>query len=177
MKEFINQITKHMIIESVIAIIMGIALLIWPQTSTKTIVYLLAAYFVVMGVINIITYIRTKDSMGGIVAGIFEIIIAILMFIFPAPVASIVIIILAALIILMSIVNIVRAIEMGKLGIKSWVTVLVINLVMLVAGIIIIFNPFSSVLVLMRVLGVVLIAKGIIDLVSYAYFAYNVKNN
>lgn len=175
MKEIINKITKHMIIESIISILAGIILVVWPNISTTAIVYLLAIYFAVMGIINIVAYVRTKDSVADIIAGAFELIVALIMFIFPNSLKIMIAVVLGAMIMLMGIINAVRSVEMKNLGVGSWLFVLIINILLVIAGLVVILNPFGATLWFVKMLGIILIVKGIVDIISCTCFSKSIK--
>lgn len=176
MKDLIRKITGHMIIEAIVSIILGIVLLLWPMTTTKTFIYLFAAYFAVLGVMDIISYIRSKDSTGTLLLGILKLIVALVIFAFPGEVGGFIGLIMGIAIVLIGVFNITRSLDLKRVGINTWTLILVLNIIVVIAGIIVIFNPFSTVVTLAQLLGAILIGKGIVDLVSCLTFSKNLKN-
>lgn len=175
MKDLINRITGHMIIQSIASIILGIVLLCWPNTTTRTLLYALAIYFIVLGVVNIVTYVRTKEFTGDLLLGVLELIIALIIFIFPSQVGGIIGLIMGIIIVLIGIINIISSLDLKNAGVSSWAVILILNIIIVIAGFFVIFNPFSSFLTFTQLLGVILIGKGIVDLISTITFSKNLN--
>lgn len=181
MKRFAELVSSSLIVQAVLSILLGLLLALIPETTVLTIVYLLAAYVAVTGIVSLISYARhRKDSEGSrsvLATGIFLVIIAALVFIFPEAVAGIFSLILGVLLILSGITNAVRSFELKKYGGQSWIGMLVVSLAVAIGGIVIIVNPFDSTVTFILVLGILLIAKGVVDLVVQALLSKRAKES
>lgn len=175
MKDLINKITGHMIIESVVSILLGLILMFWPTTTTTAFIYLFGGYFAVLGVINIVSYVRSREATSNLIVGALELIVALIIFVFPSEVGGAIGLIMGIAIVLVGILNVTRAIDLNRMGISSWLVVLILNIIVVIAGFVVIFNPFSSVVTLAQLIGIVLIGRGIIDLFSTMVFSKNLK--
>jgi uncharacterized membrane protein HdeD (DUF308 family) len=76
-----------MVLEGLLGIGAGVVTLIWPGMTALVLLYLIAAYFIVTGVLEIISAIRLRKEIQGefwlVLAGIASIIFGVLMFLFP----------------------------------------------------------------------------------------------
>lgn len=76
------------ILEGVIGIAVGIIALFVPQFTTQVLVYLIAAWAIVTGVVEIIMAIRLREQIKGEfwmgLAGVASILFGVLLFLFPA---------------------------------------------------------------------------------------------
>ena len=52
MKNLIQKMNQFAIVQSIISILLGLFLLLWPQTTLITIVYLFGIYLAVLAIIN-----------------------------------------------------------------------------------------------------------------------------
>lgn len=176
MRDFLKKITSHIIISAIVSIILGVVLLIWPDDSAKVILYALAIGLAILGIINVVTYIRTKEFFGSIIMGVIELILAIIFFIFPTQVGSIIAVVIGAFIVIAGVVNVISAVDLKNMQVGSWGWILALNVILVIAGIVVIINPFPSLLVFAQVLGVILICQGVVDVISGISFSRNLKD-
>lgn len=179
MKRFAELVSSSLIVQAVLSILLGLLLAIMPQTTVITVVYLLAAYLAVTGIVSLVTYARHRKDVGGsqsvLATGILLIIIALVVFIFPEAVAGVFSLILGILLALSGITNAVRSFELKKYGGSSWIGTLIISAAVAIGGVVIIVNPFDSTVTFVLVLGILLIAKGVIELVVQAMLSKQIK--
>ncbi len=169
MEKFTKFISSNYIVQAVLSIVLGLLLAVWPEITTITVVYILAACIAIWGIATLITYVRQRRQIdsteGGLAFGIFLLIIALVVFIFPEAVAGFFSVILGALLVLSGLVNAVRSATLKKYGGNSWIGTLIISLLIAAGGIVIIVNPFETAVTFVLVLGILLVIKGVIDLV------------
>ncbi len=179
MKDIVKKISTHIMIQAILAILFGLFLILFPQTTTMAMIYLLAGFLAVIGIISLISYGRNKGESNfvdsDLIAGIFQLLIALVMFIFPKTVAAVFSLLLGILVMLNGVLNMMRGLEIKKYGGRNWITILILNIIITIGGLIIIINPFASTVTFVLILGILLVAKGIADLVSYFLFTNTVK--
>ncbi len=173
MKELARKIGSNLVTQAILSILLGLFLLIWPQATVVTLIYILGAYLALSGVIALVTYFRHRKRYGGsegtLVAGILFIIAALICFIFTRQVASLFTLIFGILIALSGILNMVRTVELRRSFGGIWVLFMIISLLIAIGGIVIIFYPFQSTVFFILVLGIILIVKGVIELIMRIY--------
>lgn len=180
MDTIIKHMKKNVIVQSALYVLLGLFLILWPKTIVTTVVYLVAAFVCVHGALDLFSYFRSRKSVeyasNSLIGGIFFLFLGILMFIFPKQVAGMISILLGLIIILSSIMNMLRAMDFKKTGGTGWLLPLLISVVIMLAGILIIINPFSTPAVLTIFSGILLIVTGVSDLIALSIFSSAYKN-
>jgi uncharacterized membrane protein HdeD (DUF308 family) len=101
----------------------------------------------IMGTISIIV--------GIVVCAKYKSIISIILFIF------------GLFILVSGVVDLFTSISAKRFGMSVWIVSLLLSLVTIVLGLLVVVNPFSSMIVLVRILGVGLLAYAIVDLIAF----------
>lgn len=179
MRSVFDKISSHTLLKALIYILLGILMFIFPKTIVSIIVYVLAAYVAVLGVINIINFIRNRDentSMSfDLVSGILMIVLAIIMLVFKEQLLGILSIFLGVLLILNAATNLAQIIGYGKIAKKQNIFLIILDILVIIGGLVIIFKPFSTTLLMLQIFGIIIIVNGIGELI--AYFTYkNISN-
>lgn len=169
MSSFMNTVQSNAIVQSALFMVLGLVLMLVPDITLVTIVYLIGAIFAVSGVISIISYMREGSASykmsGALTTGIFLLVVAVVMFAFPTAAAGFFSILLGAVLILCGIANIVRAVGLREFGGNAWIAYTIVSALVAIGGVVIIWNPFESTVVFVVVLGALLFANGLINLV------------
>lgn len=169
MKRFVEAVSSSIVVQAVLAILFGLLLAVWPQATTVTVVYLFAAYLAITGAASLVSYARHRSDrpgyQGALATGIFLLILALIVFVFPEAVAGFFSLLLGILLAMSGIVNAVRSFELRRFGGGSWLGMLIVSIAVAIGGVIVIVNPFDTTVTFVLVLGLLLIAKGVIDLV------------
>ena len=180
MKSFLDMVRSNIIAQAVLSIALGLFLALMPQTTTLTVVYLLALYLAVTGAASLISYFRSKgarySSTGVLVSGVFLLLLALLVFLFPQAVAGFFSLILGFLLVIGGVVNMVRSIELRAYPGGMWVPMLVVSALVAIGGVVIVVNQFETTVTFVLVLGILLVAKGLIDLAIEASLSRALKN-
>lgn len=175
MGSLIKAVRSNMLAQAVLSIALGLLLIFWPGITAITIVYLLALYFAVSGAASLFAYFRTggarSGSAGVLVNGILLLILALIVFMFPAAVASFFSLVLGILLLIGGLVNVVRSIELRGYASGTWIPALVASILVVLGGVVIVMNPFGTTMAFMIVLGVLLIVKGVFDLLMERWLA------
>lgn len=163
-------IRSDTIVQAILFIILGVVLLAVPGITLITIVYLVAGILLISGAISIAAYFRNRskgvDTGNALVIGISLVIFAAVMFIFPAATASFFTVLLGLVLVFLGVTNIVRAFSLRTLGTgPAWVIGLVVSALVLIGGIVLIWNPFAATEIFVMVMGILLIVSGIDDLI------------
>lgn len=157
-----------MLIQAIVFIVLGLFILFWPGVTVTTIVYLFGAIFAISGIASLVGYARQSSrsyhSPAVLTSGVFMVILALVVFIFPQAIASLFSLLLGIVLALCGVVSAVRALELRSLGGSSWIIGLVIGAVVAIGGIVIIANPFETTLMFIYVLGALMVVNGVGDL-------------
>ncbi len=153
------------IILSVLTIVLGAAMIIWPDISALTACYLVGAVCIAMGIYELIRYFEL--GLAGVLfrfdlgAGIFSILAGIILICHPLGAMTVLPVILGVYIIMSGIFSIQVSTELRLFGYSSWWTSLILGIVGILLGVFMIFDPFTGAAALMIYIGISLLVTGI----------------
>ncbi|EOH89731.1 DUF308 domain-containing protein [Enterococcus villorum] len=166
MFEIIRQnIQRYAILRAAIYIIAGVAIIIDPRAVFHFIGYLITAYFVLLGILNFLEANKYRKQTGtwgfNLISAIFYFIAALVVFVFASAIVSILPVILGLVIVLKSILQLFIGLNTKS---KGWS---IYSILLLIGGLLVLFNPFTSVMILFQLFGGILIFMGISEIVNY----------
>lgn len=156
-------------------IIFGLALLIWPGQTTGLILNFVGGVLMACGVYRIARYfLRAKkapvyDNMDLSVGGTLTV-IGLLIYVFKGFLLSLVPTIIGLFLLISGLIKLQSALDFRRLGVPRWRLQLVTASVSAVMGVIILFNPFGTALLMTRVIGAAILVEGIQDALSMRAF-------
>lgn len=164
----LKQLKWNLILLAVIFIALGIVLILWPGATMKTICYLLAAMLLAIGVVSLINYLR-KDISGiiyryDLVVGLCAILGGILVIVKVDNLTDLIPAVLGFLVTMSGIMKMQNSVDMLRLGHGTWHVAFAMAIVNIVAGIVLLMNPFEAAQILIMCLGIALVYSGITDL-------------
>ena len=164
----LKQLKWNLILLAVIFIALGIVLILWPGATMKTICYLLAAMPLAIGVFSLINYLR-KDISGiiyryDLVVGLCAILGGILVIVKVDKLTDLIPAVLGFLVTMSGIMKMQNSVDMLRLGHGTWHVAFAMAIVNIVAGIVLLMNPFEAAQILIMCLGIALVYSGITDL-------------
>ena len=175
----IIEFKKGFAFSALLYIVAGLVLLVCPEITTKTITYSVAVIFLVTGIAEIINYLRMEPNLAsastGFVNGTLVTLLAVFIFVKSEVVIGIIPVILGFLIIVSGTLKLQHAINLFRIKMPGVKSICIIGLVNIIIGIVIVFNPFKTVIVLMRIMGVGLLLSGITDLCASAFMKKQFK--
>jgi uncharacterized membrane protein HdeD (DUF308 family) len=172
-----NSFYKQEMVKSVLLVVLGLLLLFKPGMATKTIAYVIAAIFIINGIIHIVGYIRgssgemsdgtkTYAGVGGLVIGVLSIVFA---FMIGWVFVSFIPIMLGIVILINGIVKMNQVMELVKMNEGGWLFIAILAVVNIAIGVVAILNPFDTANLLIRVIGIGFLYGGITDLIAGGY--------
>ncbi len=169
MESFMNMVRSNMLVQGIVCILMGAFLMFWPGVTVITMIYLMGAFFALTGIASLVEYFRQKSSRSHSPAvlstGVFFLILALIVFLFPEAIASISSIVLGIVLTLAGVVSAVRSIELRSLSGSTWIVMLAISALVAIGGVVIIANPFETTSLFVFVIGLVMLVNGVADVV------------
>lgn len=156
-------------VSGVLALIAGIVLLVWPVKSAIIITGIIAAYLIVAGIVYIGLGIFSAKKggwarVGHIVLGVLYIVAGVIAF---ANLQSATVTLALVTVIFIGISWIIDGVValtlLGKDGSRVWT--LLYALLSIVAGAIVLFSPISTGIVLWLILGISLVAMGLVQII------------
>lgn len=177
MKELFQKTTASIIISSIAAFIIGLIMVIVPDLSLQVISIIIGIYIIVHGIVlMILSFSANKyyTPFFGVMSGVLSIILGIILIAMPNVLSTIFVIALGIWIILSSIDIISVAIASRK-AIPNWGLLLVFGIIDLIAGLIILFNPFASSISIMIIAGIVVMVHSIVTIIDMIMIKQNAK--
>ncbi len=156
------------IIFSVVFILIGAFLLARPEDAIHLVSYALGILLILWGIISIIQFFTDKESDSyleiGFIIGVFIFIFGLIIIIKPNIVASIIPLLLGIWMLINGVTKLSYALTLNKL--TSAAGSIIISLLIVILGILLIFNPFEGAKTLVQILGVCIIIYSILDVIE-----------
>lgn len=170
MSSFVSKIIKSSVWSSIALVILGVLLFFFSELTIVSISFVIGGILIAIGVIALLKYINNinknvKNELD-IIYGIGTIILGIIVISNPKAIASIIPFILGILMVISSASKIEYSIELKKVNNDLWLSTLIVSLITLVCGVFLIFNPFAGAEFITKLIGIILLVYGIIDIVS-----------
>lgn len=177
MKDVTKKVKIDVVISAVLCAILGVVLLVWPEETIQLVCKVLAAGLIVLGAVNIITFLRNKElhPLAGPL-GLVVLLIGAWIFLKPESVASMVPIVIGVILVVHGVQDFGLAFETKNNGYEKWWSVLIMGVISLVFGVLCIVHAFGLVAFAMKLIGVALIYDGISDLWIVIQRAKAMKN-
>ncbi|OUN20791.1 hypothetical protein B5G34_13770 [Flavonifractor sp. An82] len=168
MKERLKNMTVSFVFLSVLYLLLGVVLLLWPTLVMDIISYAFGAILLLYGLFAIMGFYRSEDRRGGAFLGLFLGIVAAavgaIMVLYPPLIQSIIPVILGLYIAIDGLLSVKRTLELQRMDYARWNVNLILSVISAALGIFVVFHPLLTEAALFRVIGVVLIYAGGSDL-------------
>ncbi len=145
MKDIFKKSGYLSLLSSILFLLLGIILINNPEGTIEFISYLIGGIFIAMGFSKVITYFTSKDKYMyydyNLILGAFCAIIGLIIIVFGNAIAAMFGIVIGIWIILSGINRLDLSIKMKNANVSYWSLSLLISILILIAGIYIIFAP------------------------------------
>lgn len=167
--KFIDKLQSVLVLKGIALILLGLVILFWPAAALSLILFFLAMYFIVDGIIEIVSGfvgIGRHDRWGLLVfKGVLSLVVGILAISYPAAYALMFIYLAGLLFIFRGISEIVFYFDIDQNGSNNRTLGIVSGFLGILVGILIINKPIASGVALTWVLGIYALVTGIILIV------------
>lgn len=179
MREFLKSIKTNILGSAVLCIILGIVLMVYPDTSLTLVCQAVGVIVLVTGIGFIISHIR-----GGLfslfykldlILGLLFLILGVYILMNPWGLLSIIPIVFGVLLIYHGISDLGQAMELRKYEADRWWISIIIAAITIVLGVVIMSNPFGTIDVLMRIIGACLVYDGLSNLLIVGKFSRSIR--
>ena len=161
-------------------IIFGLALLIWPGQTTGLILNFIGGILMALGIFRIVRYFARSrnDAIYNMDMGIGGAltVTGLMIYIFKGFLLSLVPAIIGLILLIAGLIKLQTALDFRRLGVRRWQFQMVISCISIAMGAVILINPFSTALLMTRMIGAAILIEGVQDLLSMRTFkdAYSV---
>lgn len=177
MREFLIKIKNLSLITIAAGFIIGIVLLVRPDETVQFISILCGVTVIMLGIGAWISYFTKFKSTILAILGTLAVIAGIILCVRYRSIVSAVIFLFGIFVLVGGIVDLISAIDAKRNDLKSWIVSVIMSAVTIILGLIVIINPFDSVMVLTQLLGAGLIVYAVMDLISFIQIRKIVKHN
>lgn len=167
MKDFFIKLKNLSLITIAAGLVTGILLLFQPDKTVQFVSILCGITVIMLGVGAWISYFTKVKSTILAILGSLAIIAGIILCIKYESIISTVLFLFGIFVLISGIVDFISAIEAKKNDLKSWIVSLIMAAATIILGLLVIINPFDSMLVLTKLLGVSLIVYAVMDLIAF----------
>lgn len=168
MFNYLKSLKANYTLSAVICVVIGLVLMIWPGTSTQLVCMMLGSVLLVYGLLQLALYLfareRTLYLQGMLILGIIFSVLGVWILLKPEIVIAAVPIIMGVIIIIHGLHNISQAISLNKMGYDNWWLALLFGILTAVLGGVLVYNPFTVVNTVVRVIGAFLLYDGLSNL-------------
>ena len=166
---------KGFLLSALALMLLGLALLLWPEASLRLVCYLFGAVILVKGLLSIWGYVRAEERFFfdyfGLVFGIAASALGVFLLLQPDTVVSVLPILVGIYVIVDAVVRLQSAFELRAMGYGRWWGFLILAGLSVALGVLMVVNPFETVQLLVMVNGVILLVEGALSLISAVYAA------
>jgi uncharacterized membrane protein HdeD (DUF308 family) len=171
MNNVMEQLRKYALLRGVVYILFGLLILFNPRDVFQAAVYFISAYIAIMGLLSLYDGFKVKKATGtygmSFLGGIVLVIVAAIVLVFAKGVVSILPIFLGLIIVIVGLTRAMQANNLRSYVNVSWLPMMIYSVILIVAGLVLTFNPFGSLLVLFQLFGIILIFMGIGEITSF----------
>ena len=180
--EFLKEIKSTLFIMSGLYLVIGLIMLIYPAFVTNAICYLIGTLCLILGGLGIYIYISSEVygslAYGILVAAIALIVLGIFVIVDPIEFASMIPFVMGIVLVIDAFTKLQSASGLKRYNHDKWWIVLISSLLIFAFGILLIFNPFESLTLFIRILGVFLIvdaASSFMTAIGYGKIEKDIK--
>ena len=175
MKSIIQDMKHNYFVNAVIMVLLGLVLVIWPHILGVLLCYLLGGALIVMGVFQLISFLR-GERLGFynkfvMMMGIVLVLLGIWICTQPHIVLSIIPVVVGIIVLIHGLMDIQYTLDIKKAGSTKWWIALIAAILTLVVGLLLEFNPFTAYEITMVLLGIAMLYDGGSDL-ALLLFSY-----
>lgn len=176
---FFKTLKKNIIIESVGFMIVGLVLVIWPDTSMNTICNILGGLLMIGGVASLVAYC-TKDDVSryfsnDLVQGLVLLVLGAFVIFCKSLIISLIPMLIGLLVVVSGCNKVQDSLNLYFSGLTNWIWILLLALVSIAAGIFLIVRPAQAAEAMVVVMGAFMIYSGVTDFLTACIVAHKVR--
>lgn len=167
--DYAKRCEKNMLISTILTLILGIVLIFKPDSSIKVITGLIAVVFMVLGLLQLVDYVRQNREERiislSLILGIILFGLGIFLFVNLESLVEFITTLIGITIVIKSLFKIQFSFNIRGISAK-WFYNLIIGIAEIILGIVLLINPFDSAVVFLRVVGILLVIGSILEFIE-----------
>lgn len=160
-------------------IVAGVLFIAFPEAGAVMICNVFACIMCIWGVIRIVSYLKVSKSQifgsYGLVQGVLLILLAVLVFMKPELFEAFLLFIVGTILVADGFLKVQYAVGLMRLKSRRWPVLLAAAVIMIIAGAVVILNPFSTAALIMMFAGATMIAEGVTDIICVIFISRKMK--
>ena len=168
MIDFFKSVRWSLLFIGLVTIAIGVAMVMYPETASDTIVKILGGMMAGFAVISILGYLfdraRGLTSFTSLLVGVLMLIMGAVLYLKPTVFEEFLGYIFASLVLVQGLNLMVEGVASKKYKTSHWVQTILMGLICIALAVIIYFNPFGTFKALMMLTGGALILAGLMNL-------------
>lgn len=174
-----KEMKKSIVATSLLYILIGLVLVIYPALPFKLITYVIAGLLAVIGIVQIITFFTKKigdTNNNGLFTGMIMIFVAAFAYWKVDMLVELLPLVLGFIIVISGILTLQDAVNTMRIHSMSWVVLLITALVKIGLGLFIVLYTFEALELAVRIVGVGFLISGISDFIITKYVASKIQS-
>lgn len=171
-----RDVKKNYSVSSLITLILGIVLIAWPDLSGALMCYMLGGALILMGVIQLIIYLRgNREEFSArckMMMGVILALLGIWICAKPEIVLGLIPAVLGIVLLMHAVQDLSYTIQIKNSGVERWWVALIATLITFALSVFLILHPFLAFEMAMIYIGIGLVYNGISDLVLVILAGY-----
>ena len=161
--------TKNNILMSILMVVLGLLLFIWPGKTLEIAARFLGIALLIGAAVSGISWYRDRNRPGGVdygtlALGIVSLVVGIIVLAAPKGVITLLPKLIGLAIIINGVLNIAQAMELKNAGNASWTSSLVMAVLTILLGLFLLFFAFSVMKTAIMIIGGILVYNGVSNL-------------
>ncbi|GAA1947252.1 hypothetical protein GCM10009689_30530 [Brevibacterium antiquum] len=152
---------RTVIVNGVIAFLVGVLMMVWPGTSAEVVVQIFAVWLAVIAVSSFVLAPKGERSGSLVARSVLLVLLGALIFLSPMFFASFVAIVTGFAIIFFSFLAVTVSLFIRRIGVRMWWLLTIIGIVGIILGGFFLFAPESGVTALIFTLAIFIVIVGI----------------
>lgn len=179
MLEYIKKYSKNSFIISILLIIFSLLLMVKPSESIAFIVIVFGSLIAIDGIFHIISYCKMDKAFRifnfELVEGLLQILFGIFTICKPDIISSLFPIVIGIWIIMSSVIRFQLSINLRDTEGSNWIMLLVLSLITFALGLLMVINPWGSMITLTTLVGIVLFISEVINIIQYVLILVKIR--
>ncbi|GHP13871.1 membrane protein [Lentilactobacillus fungorum] len=170
MYSFVNRFRNYVWLKSLAYIIFGLMFLFEPHETLNAFIGILAVFFAIFGIINLLSAwrqrARAEITSYSLSIGISQLVIAVIIWIFAKPLLAFLPFVVGLTLVIMGISKTIDGLQQHReyVNVSPFPNSLY-GMILTLLGIMLMFNPFGTVLVVLQFFGAILVIMSVMDIV------------
>lgn len=160
-------------------IVSGVMFIAFPEAGAAMICNVFACILCIWGVIRIVSYLKVSKfqifGSYGLVQGVLLILFAVFIFMKPELFEAFLLFIAGMVLVADGFLKVQYAVGLMRLKSRRWPVLLAAAVIMIIAGAVVILNPFETASLIMIFAGATMIAEGITDIICVVFISRRVR--